>query len=137
MSQSIPATVMNELESVARAAAGRAYAPYSKFHVGAAVLGASGKIYSGCNVENASYGLAICGERNAIFSAVNAGEKSIQAVVIYTPTSTATAPCGACRQVIREFGANARVISICDGSGRIDSTLAELLPDSFGPENLK
>ena len=137
MSLSIPATVMNELESVARAAAARAYAPYSKFHVGAAVLGASGKIYSGCNVENASYGLAICGERNAIFSAVNAGEKSVQAVVIYTPTPVATAPCGACRQVIREFGPNARVISVCDGDGRIDSTLDKLLPESFGPENLK
>ena len=137
MSEPIPATVMNELESVARAAAGRAYAPYSKFHVGAAVLGASGKIYSGCNVENASYGLAICGERNAIFSAVNAGEKSVQAVVIYTPTPTATAPCGACRQVIREFGPGARVISICDGDSRIDSTLGQLLPESFGPEDLK
>ena len=137
MSQPIPATVMNELESVARAAASRAYAPYSKFHVGAAVLGASGKIYSGCNVENASYGLAICGERNAIFAAINAGEGAIQAVVIYTPTTIATAPCGACRQVIREFGPDARVISICDGETRIDATLAELLPDSFGPDSLR
>ena len=137
MSLPIPATVMNELESAARAAASRAYAPYSRFRVGAAVLGASGKIYSGCNVENASYGLAICGERNAVFSAVNGGERAITAVVIYTPTQTVTAPCGACRQGIREFGPDARIVSICDGEDRIDTTLAALLPGSFGPENLK
>jgi cytidine deaminase len=136
MSTPIPSDKLTELESVARAAAGRAYAPYSKFRVGAAVLGDSGKIHSGCNVENASYGLASCAERNAIFAAVGAGERAIRAVVIYTPTPTATAPCGACRQVIREFGPHAVVISVCDGADRLESTLAELLPRSFGPEDL-
>ena len=137
MSTPIPAETLKQLESAARAAAAMAYAPYSKFRVGAAVLGESGRIHSGCNVENASYGLASCAERNAIFSAVGAGEGEISAVVIYTPTPTATAPCGACRQVIREFGADAVIISICDGDGRIESTLRDLLPGSFGPENLR
>ena len=137
MSMPIPAETLKQLESAARAAAAMAYAPYSKFRVGAAVLGESGRIHSGCNVENASYGLASCAERNAIFSAVGAGEGEISAVVIYTPTPTATAPCGACRQVIGEFGADAVIISICDGDGRIESTLRDLLPGSFGPENLR
>lgn len=137
MSTPISAETLKQLESAARAAAAMAYAPYSKFRVGAAVLGESGRIHSGCNVENASYGLASCAERNAIFSAVGAGEGEISAVVIYTPTPTATAPCGACRQVIREFGADAVIISICDGDGRIESTLRDLLPGSFGPENLR
>jgi cytidine deaminase len=136
MSTPIPSDKLTELESVARAAAGRAYAPYSKFRVGAAVLGDSGKIHSGCNVENASYGLASCAERNAIFAAVGTGERAIRAVVIYTPTPTATAPCGACRQVIREFGPDAIVISVCDGPDRLESTLGKLLPRSFGPEDL-
>lgn len=134
---SIQPTTMTQLESAARAAAAMAYAPYSKFRVGAAVLGESGKIHAGCNVENASYGLASCAERNAIFTAVGAGEKSINAVVIYTPTPTATAPCGACRQVIREFGPDATIVSVCDGDGRIESTLIDLLPESFGPESLR
>jgi len=133
---SIPPSILAELESAARSVARRAYAPYSKFCVGAAVLGDSGKIHSGCNVENASFGLTSCAERNAIFAAVVAGERAVRAVVIYTPTPTATAPCGACRQVIHEFGPDAIVISICDGDGRIESTIGDLLPKSFGPEDL-
>lgn len=136
MSDPLTAPILHELESAARAAAGRAYAPYSKFHVGAAVLGESGKIYSGCNVENASYGLTSCAERNAIFAAIDAGESVIRAVVVYTPTAEPTSPCGACRQVIREFGKEAIVISVCDGTGRTETTLDSLLPDSFGPEDL-
>ncbi|HUG09794.1 MAG TPA: cytidine deaminase [Opitutaceae bacterium] len=136
MSTPIPDATLQELETAARTAAGRAYAPYSKFCVGAAVLGDSGKIHSGCNVENASFGLTSCAERNAIFAAVGAGERAIRAVAIYTPTSSATAPCGACRQVIREFGPDAIIISICDGDSRIESTIGELLPRSFGPEDL-
>ena len=136
MSTPIPAAKLKELESAARAASAKAYAPYSKFCVGAAVLGDSGAIHSGCNVENASYGLASCAERNAIFAAIGAGEHAIRAVAIYTPTPAATAPCGACRQVIREFGPDAIVISTCDGDRRIESTLSELLPKGFGPENL-
>ena len=81
---------LKKLKSAAKNAARLAYAPYSKFHVGAAVLTNSGKIYTGCNVENASYGLTNCAERTAIFSAVAAGEKKISCVVVYTPTKTAT-----------------------------------------------
>ena len=121
----------------ARTAAKKAYAPYSKFRVGAAVQAGSGKIYSGCNVENASYGLCNCAERTAIFSAIAAGEKVITAVAIYTPTQSPTSPCGACRQVINEFGPAALVISVCDSALRTESTLNQLLPDAFGPANLK
>ena len=127
---------LRRLEKSARAAATRAYAPYSRFPVGAAALGASGRIYAGCNVENASYGLCNCAERTAIFSAVAAGEKSITAVAVYTPTPLPTAPCGACRQVINEFGPEALVISVCDTKSRIDTRLSALLPAAFGPGDL-
>lgn len=127
---------LKKLRSVAKAAASQAYAPYSNFAVGAAVLTASGKIYSGCNVENASYGLSNCAERSAIFAAVAAGEKKLTCVAVYTPTRTVTAPCGACRQVIHEFGPEARVISFCAGGDEIDVSLGALLPGAFGPRDL-
>jgi cytidine deaminase len=134
----IPASVVEKMSVAAREAAARAYCPYSQFRVGAAVLTDQGSIYSGCNVENASYGLTICAERNAIFQAVAQapGPLVIQAVVVYTPTGSPTAPCGACRQVINEFGPAAVILSICDGDGRIDSSLGQLLPAAFGPGNL-
>jgi cytidine deaminase len=130
---------IRRLRAAARAAAGQAYAPYSKFRVGAAILAESGKIYAGCNVENASYGLANCAERTAIFSAIAAGERKlkIRCVVVYTPTKMAAAPCGACRQVINEFGPHARVISFCQGADTIDTSLDALLPGAFGPDDLK
>jgi cytidine deaminase len=127
---------LRELKAAAKTAAARAYAPYSKFHVGAAVLTGSGKIFAGCNVENASYGLCNCAERTAIFSAVAAKERKLQCVVVYTPTPTATAPCGACRQVIFEFGPKARVISFCASRDMIDTTIGALLPAAFGPDDL-
>lgn len=130
-------TQLKKLKAAARDASGRAYAPYSKFRVGAAVLTESGKIYAGCNVENASYGLCNCAERTAIFSAVAAGEKMFKCVVVYTPTKSATAPCGACRQVIYEFGPNIRVHSFCAGLDRIDTSIRALLPAAFGPDDLK
>ena len=104
--------------------------------MGAAVLGGSGKVYAGCNVENASYGLCNCAERTAIFSAVAAGERSIRAVTVYTPTPLPTAPCGACRQVIHEFGPDALVISVCDAKNRVETRLPALLPGAFGPGDL-
>lgn len=116
--------------------AARAYAPYSRFPVGAAVLAGSGRIYAGCNVENASYGLCNCAERTAVFSAVAAGEKSVRAVAVYTPTPLPTAPCGACRQVIHEFGPDALVVSVCDAKNRIETKLSALLPAAFGPGDL-
>lgn len=121
----------------AQIAAEQAYCPYSNFRVGAAVLTRSGKIYTGCNVENASYGLTICAERNSIFHMVAEGDREIDTIVIYTPTSTPTAPCGGCRQVINEFGPHSRVVSVCSGPERIDATLEELLPGAFGPKNLE
>ena len=132
----IAPSLLRRLETAARRAAKASYSPYSKFPVGAAILTDSGKIYSGCNVENASYGLCNCAERTAIFSSVAAGERGLRAVVVYTPTATATAPCGACRQVINEFGPAATVISLCDSDDRIESNTPDLLPKSFGPANL-
>ena len=132
------ATQLRQLKAAAKTAARHAYAPYSKFRVGAAVLTASGKIYAGCNVENASYGLTNCAERTAIFNAVSAGEKKLrlQCVVVYTPTDMPAAPCGACRQVIYEFGPRARVVSCCAGREQIDVSIAALLPGAFGPLDL-
>ena len=129
-------SALRRLEKCARSASALAYAPYSRFPVGAAVLGGSGKVYAGCNVENASYGLCNCAERTAIFSAVAAGERSIRAVTVYTPTPLPTAPCGACRQVIHEFGPDALVISVCDAKNRVETRLPALLPGAFGPGDL-
>jgi len=124
------------LERAARAAARQSYSPYSRFRVGAAVLTGSGRIFAGCNVENASYGLCNCAERTAIFTAAAAGARRIRAVVVYTPTQQPTLPCGACRQVINEFGPEALVISVCDSERRMETTLPELLPHAFGPKDL-
>ena len=121
-----------KLAAAARAVAAKAHAPYSRFHVGAAVLDEQGRIHSGCNVENASYGLTICAERNAVFQLVAAGGKKVLGVAIYTPTPKPTPPCGACRQVLAEFAAAAAVVvSSCDGGAALDTTLGALLPHSF------
>lgn len=134
--KNIPSATRRRLEQSARRAARAAYAPYSNFTVGAAVLAGSGRLYAGCNVENAAYSLCHCAERTAIFTAVAAGEQAIRAVAVYTPTATATPPCGACRQVINEFGPDALVISVCDSADRIETSLSALLPAAFGPKNL-
>lgn len=137
MPAKLSAPMLRRLEKAARAAAKQAYAPYSKFNVGAAILAGSGRVYAGANVENASYGLCNCAERTAIFQAVAAGERKVRAVAVYTPTPTPTLPCGACRQVINEFGPEAIVISVCDSAARVERTLGALLPDAFGPDNLR
>ncbi|QEH32786.1 Cytidine deaminase [Aquisphaera giovannonii] len=127
------------LRQAAREAAARAHAPYSRFRVGAAVLTDRGTVHAGCNVENASYGLTICAERNAIFRAVcqaDEGPLRIRAVLVYTPTEAPTAPCGACRQVLNEFGPQALVICECDGPDAIETSVDRLLPSAFGPHNL-
>jgi cytidine deaminase len=129
-------TDLNRLAAVAKKVSRKAHCPYSKFSVGAVVITEAGAEYAGCNVENASYGLSMCAERNAIFQMVAHEKQRIALVVIYTPTGHPTAPCGACRQVINEFGPTARIVAVCDGEDRIDATLAELLPTAFGPENL-
>jgi cytidine deaminase len=139
VSRPLTAIRIRQLETKARAAAAASYSPYSQFAVGAAVLTGGDQIFAGCNVENASFGLCNCAERTAIFSAVAAGgdgAKQLRCVVVYTPTPEATMPCGACRQVINEFGPDARVISICDSEDRVDTTLSALLPGAFGPADL-
>lgn len=130
------AKTLQELAARAKAISQRAYCPYSNFRVGAAVLADDGQIFTGCNVENASYGLTICAERNAVFQAVANGKQKIVAVAIYTPTSAPSAPCGACRQVINEIGPNALIISTCDGPTVLQNKLSDLLPSAFGPANL-
>jgi cytidine deaminase len=136
MANKISAPICRRLEKAARTAAKKSYSPYSQFPVGAAVLAASGKIYAGSNIENASYGLCNCAERTAIFTAVAAGERRVLAVAVYTPTAQPTSPCGACRQVINEFGPTALVISVCASKERQETTLDLLLPGAFGPEAL-
>lgn len=125
---------MQELIIQAQAAYCQAYVPYSHYPVGAAALFSSGKVYSGCNVENASYGLTVCAERNAIFQAVAMGERELKGIAIAVPTDIFPSPCGACRQVIREFAEDCPVILI-DGRGKTRVTsLKTLLPEAFGPE---
>jgi cytidine deaminase len=124
------------LVAAARRAAQVAYAPYSKFRVGAAVLAGSGKIFTGANVENASYGLSNCAERTAVFTAVAAGERKIVAVAVYTPTRKPTLPCGACRQVIHEFGPKAVIVCACRSHERLETALDRLLPGAFGRRDL-
>jgi cytidine deaminase len=112
----------------------RAYAPYSRYRVGGAVLGRNGTIYPGCNVENASYGLCNCAERTAIFSMVADGCREALAVAVATENSGS--PCGACRQVLVEFAGDIPVL-LLDGAGTVrETTLYALLPDHFGPEHL-
>ena len=121
----------------ARDARRHAYVPYSSFHVGAAVLSASGAIYTGSNVENAAYPLTICAERNAISTMVGSGDRGpILAVAVVGDGDDPCTPCGACRQVIVEFGPNARVVMSGDGGRPLRSTAAELLPHFFGPMRL-
>jgi len=121
-----------ELLAAARQARERAYAPHSHFRVGAAVLGADGRVYAGCNVENSSFGLTICAERNAIFSMVAAGEREIREVLIIGDTEEFLPPCGACRQVIAEFAPPSVVVHMCNRSGDSrDATAGELVPFIF------
>jgi cytidine deaminase len=112
-----------------------AYAPYSNYQVGAALLTASGKMYDGVNVENAAYPTSMCAERVAVFKAVSEGEHQFVAVAV--ATKNGGAPCGACRQVISEFGLDTLVI-IADGDGAVvqEATIGELLPGAFLPEHL-
>ena len=128
--------IVREMQVAAEAAMKNAYCRYSKFRVGAAVLSAEGEIFAGCNVENASYGLTMCAERNAIFQAVAQGGRDITAVVIVTATKAPTPPCGACRQVLNEFGPNAEVFLFGTGKAGTKFKLAKLLPRAFGPKNL-
>lgn len=121
-----------KLLSAALAAREKAYAPYSNFHVGSALLSGSGRIYSGCNVENASFGLTICAERNAIFQMVAAGDTEIVELLVIGESEEFLPPCGACRQVIAEFAQPQTKIYMGDRRGQLQKTsVAELIPFIF------
>ena len=131
-----------ELVRLALEAREMAYAPYSKYKVGAALLTIQGRVYKGCNIENAAYTPTNCAERTAFFKAVSEGERAFEAIAIVggyqgAPTSYAY-PCGVCRQVMREFcdPAEFRIITAVSEEQYVERTLAELLPEGFGPENL-
>lgn len=117
-----------ELIEQARAAREKAYAPYSKFAVGASLLTSSGRVFTGCNVENLSFGLTICAERNAMFAAVAAGERKFTKIAIVSDSKTPVSPCGACRQVLAEFGLDLEVCSANLQGDRFKARLDELLP---------
>lgn len=123
------------LVRAAEAARRHAHAPYSRYHVGAAVETEDGAIYAGCNVENASYGLTICAERAAVCAAVAAGARKIRKAVVVTDSDPPGAPCGACRQVLAEFGLDMEVTAI-GPAGRMQWTLRDLLPAAFTREAL-
>jgi cytidine deaminase len=124
-----------ELIDLARKARKKAYAPYSRYKVGAALLGKSGTVYTGCNVENASYSHTVCAERTAVLKAVSEGETEFEAVAVVTKNGGS--PCGACRQVLSEF-APKLIVYIADKDGEYRTTTLEmLLPDSFTPAHLR
>ena len=127
---------MDPLMDAAREAAEKAYAPYSRFRVGAAILTEGGAVHAGCNVENASYGLSICAERNAATTMISTGpdDRRIRSVAIFSPNASPCFPCGACRQFLREFGCEEVVVE--DAWGLRRYPFEEILPNSFGPEDL-
>ena len=123
------------LVDAARAVQQRAYAPYSRFRVGCALEADDGRVFVACNVENASYGLTICAERAAVCAAVAAGARRFRRAVVVSDADPPAAPCGACRQVLSEFGRDLRVDGV-GPAGRVSWTMAELLPAAFGKEQL-
>ena len=135
---SIEPGVIDRMVAIAREIRANAYAPYSGFHVGAALL-AGDEVFAAVNVENASYPMSVCAERNAVAMAVAAGKASgVRAVAVVTDADTPTSPCGGCRQVLYEFGGPGMAVMAesADGSVRTHWSLAELLPDAFGPGDL-
>lgn len=126
----------NQLVVQARLARRRAYSPYSRVRIGAAVLTSKGKVYTGCNIENASYGLSCCAERTAIFKAVSDGHTDLVAIAVVGKSEDFTKPCGACRQVMAEFNPKMKVLRRGLDGFSADNTVSELLPDEFGPAEL-
>ena len=127
---------LDQLVAAAHEAREAAYAPYSDFRVGAAVLTAEGTIVTGANVENASYGLSMCAERTAVHAAVAQGARELRAIAVAGPHDP-TWPCGACRQVLEEFGPDLLVVSQAVEGARAGRRLSELLPEAFGPADLQ
>ncbi|MEY4674070.1 MAG: hypothetical protein RL148_1854 [Planctomycetota bacterium] len=133
----LPDAVLDQLLAEARAAQPHAYCPVSRFHVGAAVLAEDGRVFRGVNVENASYGLTVCAERNAVGAAVAGGARSIRAVAVVTHMDDPARPCGACRQVLAEFGLHMVVVLGGNGGRRVVTTLDRLLPEPFTFHDLR
>lgn len=128
--------VPEDLLRAAKEAFANAYAPYSRFSVGAALRSESGAVYAGSNVENASYGLGRCAEQSAVQALVSAGERSFSEVVVYTESLEPSSPCGACRQVLFEFAPDARVLLVNHRGVVVATSVRELLPGAFGPDQL-
>lgn len=132
----LPPNIQMKLIDAARLMLNRAYAPYSNFPVGAALLADNGEIITGCNVENSSYGLTICAERNAVAAAVARGQRRFQAIAIAASPKQPVSPCGACRQFLAEFNPDMTVISVGSGREIKEWTIRELLPAGFSPDDL-
>lgn len=128
---------LDDLVAAAHRARQGAYAPYSRFQVGAALLAGDGRLFTGANVENASYGLSMCAERTAMFHAAAEGVRGVTAVAVVASNDEPTWPCGACRQVLYEFGPTMTVVSEGVGGRREQRSLGELLPLAFGPGDLE
>ncbi|MCB0422627.1 MAG: cytidine deaminase [Bdellovibrionales bacterium] len=128
---------MAKLKELAHEAFKNSYSPYSHFKVGAAVVMKGGSLFSGCNVENASYGATVCAERNALFQAVSKGHKELEAILILTDQEHPWPPCGMCRQVMLEFGSPETKVFTANLNGTLNQfTLGQLCPESFTPGNL-
>jgi len=125
-----------ELIQAAVQAREMAYAPYSQYKVGAALLGKSGRIYTGCNVENASYGASICAERTAALKAVSEGEREFESLAVAVDGEAPSTPCGICRQFLAEFGTELRLILVNIKGKRVDAILEDYLPEAFTPKRL-
>lgn len=126
-----------KLVALAKEAMEHAYAPYSKFQVGAALLAKDGRVFTGCNVENASYGATNCAERTAIFKAVSEGYREFDAIAIVASSGDFASPCGICRQVLAEFMPDGKVILDSDEKGMVTYFVRELLPSGFSAEDIK
>lgn len=125
-----------ELIKNAMEAREKSYSPYSKFKVGAAILTKSGKVFTGCNIESASYTPTICAERTALSKCISEGHKDIEKIAVVGSLEKISYPCGVCRQFLREFGENILIISATSEDNYTEHKLSELLPNSFGPEDL-
>jgi len=129
-----PEQQIDEVVAAAAEVRTNAYAPYSEFHVGAAIL-AGGRVFTGVNVENAAYPVSVCAERNAVAAAIAAGERRIDCVAVVTDADRPTPPCGGCRQVLWEFGPESLVVSETTGGERAAWALEDLIPEAFGPDS--